>query len=65
MIISLFETTNWPKKKKIRKFRFSSTLSDFATEKNKLIEEIISGNPHKETFGKIMWSRICQIILEG
>ena len=27
MIISLFETINWPKKKKIRKFRFSSTLT--------------------------------------
>ena len=39
-------------------------LSDFATEKNRLIEEIISENPHKETSRNILWSLACQIILE-
>ena len=40
-------------------------LSNFAREKNRLIEEIINENPHKETFGKILWSRPCHIILEN
>ena len=48
----------------LEKMKKADPLSDFATEKNGLIEEIINENPHKETFGKILWSRACQIILE-
>ena len=49
----------------LEKIKGADPVSDFATVKNRIIEEIISGNPHQETFGKIMWSRVCQIILEG
>ena len=48
----------------LEKMKKADPLSDFATEKNRLIEEIINENPHKETFGNILWSRVCQIILE-
>ena len=48
----------------LEKMKKADPLSDFATEKNRLIEEIINENPHKETFGNILWSRACQIILE-
>ena len=48
----------------LEKMKKADPLSDFATEKNRLIEEIINENPHKETFGNILWSPVCQIILE-
>ena len=48
----------------LEKMKVASHLSHFAIEKNKLIGDIISSNPHKKTYGKIRWGRGCQIILE-
>jgi len=48
----------------LEEMKVADPLSAFAIEKNRLIGDIISGNPHKETFGKILWGRACQIILE-
>jgi hypothetical protein len=32
--------------------------------KNRVLEELLTGNEDLEIVGKIMWSRACQIVLE-
>lgn len=38
----------------LEQMKITDPLSDFAIEKNQLIGEVMNGNQHKETFGKIL-----------
>ena len=53
-IISILET-----------MMISDPQSEFAIEKNKLVQDLINLNQQKEIVGKILWSRACEIILEN
>ena len=53
-IISILET-----------MMISDPQSEFAIEKNKLVQDLINLNQQKEIVGKILWSCACEIILEN
>lgn len=48
----------------LEKMKVKNPLSEFAIENNRVVEDIITSNPHKDIIGMILWSRACTIILE-
>ena len=48
----------------LESMKVAEPLSEYAGNINKLIEELLDKNETKAVFGKVLWCKACQIILE-
>ena len=48
----------------LESMKVAEPLSEYADNKNRLIEELLENNETIDVFGKVLWCKACQIILE-